>query len=119
MKASVKTLTHEQRATMQTNGISPFRFRRRIIAGWSLSAAINTVPGDGAKRYCVNGKWASLRGHCADAGLNYWTVYSRLYFHGMTLTEALSRPVLRAVQPGQMRHARVMEFLTAPRMGAA
>jgi hypothetical protein len=116
MKASVKTLTPEQRATLQANGICPLQFRRRIAAGWPLNAAINTVPGDYAKRYCVNGQRASLRQHCADAGLNYWTVYSRLYLYGMTLEEALSKPVKRPSQTLTGRQSLVNQFLMGARV---
>lgn len=119
MKASVKTLTPEQRATMDSNGIKPFQFRHRIAAGWSLSAALNTLPGDYAKRHCVNGKRASLAEHCRDAGLKYATVYGRMRLHGMSLDEALSMPLKRTVKPKPGPARSKMDFLTAPRLGEA
>ena len=68
----------------ELSGVPVYTFRNRVLNGWSEKDALSIKP-QPAER-------SDLHKKAEEAGLNYWTVHSRIYQMGWSEEKALSTP---------------------------
>ena len=69
----------------ELSGVPEYTFRSRVLNGWSEEKALSIMP--------QQNKRSDLHKKAEKAGLNYHTVYSRIYQMGWSEEEALNTPI--------------------------